>query len=191
MKKMKSSVWNRRKAVKCIRYLVLSMAGCILFGNIFGCGAAGGRGGNPVETDRSEEEIADELIQSVIDALEAEDSEALKGLFSEYALKNAHDLDEKIKELISFYPGSNGGYTGNVPSHRTSDYGEITYVITPAYKVINDEEMYEICITAYVENDTEPERVGVHIIQVMMQEAEPDGFKWKDEEDDPGIYVLE
>ena len=42
-----------------------------------------------------------------------------------------------------------------------------------------------------IRNDEEPEKVGVYLIEVMTPEAKPQGFKWKDEEDAPGVYVLE
>lgn len=31
----------------------------------------------------------------------------------------------------------------------------------------------------------------MYSIQVMTEAAEPDGFKWRDEENAPGVYVLE
>lgn len=39
------------------------------------------------------------------------------------------------------------------------------------------------------EVEAEPEWVGVYIIEIMTQEAEPDRLKWKDEVDDLGIYI--
>lgn len=59
-----------------------------------------------------------------------------------------------------------------------------------AVKIIN-EHTYELRITSYIENDKEPEKTGLYMIEVMTEEAKPEGFKWRDEEDAPGIYVLE
>lgn len=75
------------------------------------------------------EEEADKMMKSIMEALEKEDKDALKELFSDYALENAETLDENIDELINFFPGCEDGYKGNVSTHRTSDYGEITNVI--------------------------------------------------------------
>ena len=164
---------------------------CFLLGNISGCGLFYDRGEYLAETNRTDKEMAEELMQSIIDALEAKDTEALKGLFSVYARENAYDLDGKIEELMDFYPGSEGGYEGNVCTHETAERGKKIYVIMVAYTVTHENETYEMSLTTQIENDMEPDKVGLYTIQVMTEEAEPDGFKWKDEEDAPGIYVLE
>lgn len=190
MKRGKLFATYGKKIIKGLRGLMLVTAGCLLLGNVSGCGL-NGREEHLAESNRTEKEQADELMQSVLEALEARDAEALKELFSAYALENAYDLDGKIEELMDFYPGCNGGYEGNVRSHRTSDRGETVYVIMPKYTVTNDDKTYEMRFTTYIENDVEAERLGLHIIEVMTEEAKPDGFKWKDEEDEPGIYVLE
>lgn len=190
MKIRKKSVMGGKKIVKGLRCIVLGMTCCMLAGSVSGCGMAG-REDYLAETNRSEKEQANGLMQSVLDALEAGDAAALKELFSDYALENADDLDGKIAELMDFYPGCNGGYEGNVPTHVTSDYGKKVYVIMPEYTVTNDDETYQMSLIAQIENDVCPEKVGLYIIEVMTGEAEPEGFKWKDEEDAPGIYVLE
>lgn len=190
MRKIEPSVRFReriKRGLKCFLFGVMSV---IIAGGVSGC-SLGDRGEYLAESNRTEKEQAGELMQSVIEALEAENAEALKNLFSVYARENSYNLDEKIQELIDFYPGSNGGYEGNVSTHRTADYGDIIYVITPKYTVTNDDESYEVRLTAYIENDVEAERVGLYSIQVMTEEAKPDGFKWRDEEDAPGVYVLE
>lgn len=169
---------------------MMAAAGCLLLGNISGC-ASGDRGEYLAQTNQTEKEQADKMMQSVLDALEAEDADGLKKLFSTYALEHAYDLDGKIEELMEFYPGCSGGYEGNIRSHETTDHGETIYVIMPQYTVTNGEESYQLRLTIYIENSVEDEKLGLYMIQVMTEEAKPDGFKWKDEEDEPGIYVLE
>lgn len=175
---------KRRKSI------VMVMVWCLMLGNISGCGV-GSQGDYLAETNQTEKEHADKMMQSVLDALEAGDAEGLKKLFSTYAQEHAYDLDGKIEELMEFYPGCDGGYEGNVRSHKTTDQGETVYVIMPKYTVKNGEESYQLRLTIYVENSVEDEKIGLYMIQVKTEEDKPDGFKWKDEEDEPGIYVLE
>lgn len=160
--------------------LVCSLMGCTLPDR--GDGLAG--------SNRTEKEMGDQLMQNILDALEAKDADAIRNLFSDYALEHAENIDERIEELIRFYPGCDE-YAGNVPIHRTAERGEIIYVLMPEYKVTVGDEVYQMCLTTQIENDIEPDKVGLYSIQVMTEEAKPEGFYWRDEMDEPGVYVLE
>ncbi len=140
---------------------------------------------------REYDEQSDEMMQSIIEAMEEKDAEALKKLFSSYALENSENLDKKIEELLEFYPGSSGGYEGNCISDRAADYGDITLILNGTYTVNNDGQEYEVNFVTIPQNDEEPDKVGLYLIEVMTEEAEPEGFKWRNNEDAPGIYVLD
>ena len=62
---------------------------------------------------REEREAAEQTVAKLFEALEAGDEAAIRGMFSPYALENAADLDGKIREMIAYYPGADGGYTGS------------------------------------------------------------------------------
>ena len=148
------------------KYIFLVGMSWILLGNIVGCGQAT-RGQTIEKQYDSDQEYATELFEEVVEALESEDGEAIKELFSPYAIENSENLDEKIEELIEFYPGCNGGYEMVVPTHESIEqYGSKEYIIYPKYHVI-------------------------YSMQVMTNEAWTEGFKWRNEEDAPGVYVLE
>lgn len=141
---------------------------------------------HPKESDQVQ---SDKLMKSIIEALEDKDEKALKELFSKYAIENTDNLDEKIEELIEFYPGSDGGYTGNATMHKTAEYGDIIKVISTHYKVKDSSQNYKMTITTYVENDIDSDKIGLYSIEVLIPDADYDGFKWRDEEDAPGIYI--
>lgn len=190
MKRIKLHTMYGKKEKIGLKWILLGVMSFMLFSNIFGC-SAGSREEYLSNTNRTDKQQAEEMMQEIINALEARDAEAIKELFSSYALENAYDLDGRIEELMDFYPGSNGGYEGNVRTHETTDYGDKIYVLMAKYTVTNDDETYQMRLTMETENDVNPEKVGLYMIQVMTEEAKPEGFKWKDEEDEPGIYVLE
>lgn len=170
---------------------ILVMVSCILFMELLGCHHYESRGEYLTKVAREEDEQSDEMMQSIVDALEAQDSNALKKLFSPYALKNAENLDEKIEELMNFYPGSNEGIEGDCISERKANYGNITLILTGDYTVTNDGKEYEVSFITIPQNDEEPEKEGLYLLEVMTEEAKPEGFKWRNEDDEPGIYVLE
>ena len=138
-----------------------------------------------------EDRQSDEMMQSIVDALDAEDAEALKELFSPYAQEEIADLDEKIEELIAYYPGSEGGFEGHNVSKKSANRGIISLALLGRYTVKYDGGEYRIRFVTYPQNDEEPEKIGLYLIEVMTEEAKPEGFKWKDETDVPGIYILE
>ncbi len=174
---------SRKKnvSVMLMCLVVLSLSGCTYKS----------RGDYLAKVARDEDKQSDEMMNSIVDALETQDAEALKNLFSTYALEHAEDLDEKIEEIIDFFLGSNGGYEGNCISERKANYGDITLILTGTYTVTNERQEYMVNFITMPQNDEEPDKEGLYLIEVMTEEAEPEGFKWRNEDDEPGIYVLE
>lgn len=167
---------------------VVLLVSCMIAIEISGCHYQS-KGEYMASVIREEQDMADEMMQSIMDALETKDAEALKELFSPYALEHAENLDEKIEELMKFYPGSNEGYEGNCSSMGGKHYSRL--ILYGTYDVMNDGQEYEVRFITMQHNDEEPDKVGLYLIEVMTEEAEPEGFKWRNEEDEPGIYVLE
>ena len=66
-----------------------------------------------------------------------------------------------------------------------------TKVLNATYTVTNDNQKYYLIFTIQLRNDEEPEKIGLHLIEVMTEEAMPEGFKCKNQKSAPGIYVLE
>ena len=163
---------------------------CLVILNITGC-TYENRLERMAQSAREEDEQSDEMMQSIMDALERQDAKALKNLFSPYALEHAENLDEKIQELLEFYPGKDGGFEGQCMSTGRRNYGDITVRLRGTYTVTNAGTTYEVRFVTIPQNDEEPEKEGLYLIEVMTEEAEPEGFKWRNEDDEPGIYVLD
>lgn len=164
--------------------------GCMLINGLTGCVYKNKKEYLAKKT-RIYDEQSDAIMQSILDALEAQDIEALKELFSPYMLENTEDLEQKMEELMEFYPGSEGGVEGDCISSRGAHYGDIVLMLNGTYTISNKNEIYEVNFVAYPQNDEEPDKEGIYLIEVMTEDAEPQGFKWKNEEDAPGIYILE
>lgn len=172
------------------KYVMLVLMSCMMIGSMSGCGVAQRAEylGNEL---RSDDKYAEELFQFITEALEREDKEALKSIFSSYTLENSDNLDEQMDKLMEFYPGYDGGYDVSIHTHGSSSYGGKEYILCPQYCITNDGFEYRIWLIAYIENENESEKIGLYSIQVMTEEAKPEGFKWRTEDDAPGIYVLE
>ena len=139
-------------------------------------------------SSREEKEYAKMVVDTLFNALENKDSQAIKGLFSQYAKDNTYDLDGKINKLISFYPGADGGYESSSISSEDNDYGTKSQALELVLTIKNQGSKYEIKIGMYIRNDFDSSKIGVHFIEVLVEENAPSYFKWKSIDDAPGIY---
>ena len=139
-------------------------------------------------SSREEKEYAKMVVDTLFNALEDKDSQAIKGLFSDYAKNNIYDLDGKINQLINFYPGADGGYESVGISRESNDYGTKSHALELRLTIKNQDFEYEISINMYLRNDVDSSKIGVNSIEVAIDEKTPAGFKWKTINAEPGIY---
>ena len=113
--------------------LVCSLSGCIVL-----------RRGSSNEY-RSDEELADEMIENIIDCAEKEDVKALTELFSQYAKDSTLNLTEQAEDFIEFFQGQCKSWKGNASSHEKSEHGKTIWrELKGQYSVITDEAQYKI-----------------------------------------------
>lgn len=86
--------------MKAKRYLVSILLIIVL--NICACGKMG----NVSLMNGGDEKIAEATLEEFIEAVEADDSEAIKGMFAEDALAQIDDIDSEIDAFIQFYHGT-------------------------------------------------------------------------------------
>lgn len=199
------------------RFCLLLLCGMIFCGSVTGCGVARGKtshaeetpnetekeeiqdmenaksgiSGSIVVSSREEQEAADQIVHKLFDALEAGDETAIRNLFSPYALENAANLEGKIRELIAYYPGANGGYQGNAISREKKRGVKYMHVLDIILTVTNKGQEYQIDICLQMRNDFDLSMEGVHLIEIIREEEKGADFIWKDKEDAPGVYVGE
>lgn len=168
---------------------MLILLGCVLAVQLLGCSPQTASEYR-AKVLREDDDKSEDMKKSIIDALDKQDAEALKGLFSEYALENAEDLDEKIEELMEFYSGSDEAIEGGMRSSEGGKYYE-DWILNSVYTLKKNGQEYELRIVTIPMDKKEPDKVGLYLIEVMTEDAEPEDFKWRNEEDAPGIYVLD
>lgn len=158
--------------------LVCSLSGCIVF-----------RRGSSNEY-RSDEELADEMIENIIDCAEKEDAKALTELFSQYAEDSTLNLAEQAEEFIEFFQGQCKSWKGNASSHKKSEYGKTIWrELKGQYSVITDEAQYKIAYIYIPFHREEPDKAGLTAIEITTKETfNQDWFLWSLDQK-PGIYV--
>jgi len=173
------------------RKLITGLACCLLIGIMTGCTVASSRGEYMMMQNDSDKEKANAVMEPLVEALEEKDVESVKELFSTYAFENSDNLEEKIGELMDYYPGYDGEYEVTVSTEEYMNRGVGWYVLYAHYHLTKDDKPYEIMLTILSREDREPDKIGLYSIQVMESEEWPEGFKWREEDDDPGVFVLE
>ena len=122
--------------------------------------------------------IAEETFNSIINALDNKDSEALKAMFSEKAKEEAIDLDEGIEYIINFYQGKMISTDGAMNSEENFNSGKKKLTMRGHYTVKTDIDTY---IIFYVEkrNTADTDEEGLYMLQVIKESKEYEQFSGK------------
>ena len=169
-------MWNKMIAILMI--MLLPLSGCIMGGPM---------GGRPLYSDDGQK--ADARLEQVIAAMENRDKGALRAMFSEQALSEAVELDERMDYIFDFIQGdilswkrdAGGASAINHYGHR--DKGSIYW-----FTVTTDEDEYLFFLMECLENTDHPENVGLYMLQVIKKEDEDTQFPKDLENRYAGIY---
>lgn len=116
----------------------------------------------------SNDQIANARMEEIAEALNSRNADALKQMFSPYALERATDLDAGLAYLLAFFP--DGGVTWereivNVSGH--TQYGKKSLVLLASYIVSANGEDYRLFFADFTRNDIyNPDNVGIYALGV-------------------------
>lgn len=152
---------------------------------ITGCVVPERSGVNPVYAD------AQDTIAFLIDAIERKDADAIKEMFSPYAVSHIDDFDEKIDRFIEEFPGWNDDYELSDTFERWSNHGKITNMLTPSYDFEVDGVAYRLRIIYYKKSDEDKSKLGWYSLQIMerFNESYTSGFYMHGVNDEPDILI--
>ena len=145
---------------------------------------------------KSDEEIMDESIEKLINAICSKDRSALKSLLSQKALNEADNLDDKITmsfdllqgEIVSCASGNDLGMSGYYED------GKGKKVLQSTFNVETTDGKYHIAILQTIRNDWNPDEVGIYAIWIVEtpEFCETVSDWWmKDGEWVPGVAIGE
>ena len=165
------------------------MVCCTLVCGLNGCTFFGSGSSNEF---RSDEELADEMIEKIIACVEKEDAEGLTELFSSYAKDSTLNLAEQEEDFIDFFQGECESWKGNASSQEKSEHGKTIWrKLRGHYSIITDEAQYEIAYTYIPFHREEPDKEGLTAIEITTEENfDKEDFLWSLDQR-PGIYVTE
>ncbi len=111
---------------------------------------------------------AEEQMEFLLEAIDNRDVDAIVDKFSPYASDYIDDMEDKIERLIDEFPGCDD-YDIKDTFRRHSNYGDITYALTPSYDFSVDDKEYRMRIIYYVQADEDADMLGWYSIQLYQR----------------------
>ena len=137
---------------------------------------------------RDDKKIAETRLEEIIEALEKEDEEALKDMFSSNALKQANEIDSGIEYVMNFYEGKVISIEGSLESSDSKNNGEVKSELKGFYIVTTDKDEYIVFFIDQLVNTQNPDNVGLYMLQIIKLEDRDKYFDWGNETICAGIY---
>lgn len=129
---------------------------------------------------------ANTRLEQVIESIKNKDKDSIKEMFSEKALDEAKDLDERIDYLFTLIEGEIESWEkigGTVD--ESNDDGRKIIKSRYRYNVNTETEQYLFSILEYTKDDKHQENVGVYCLKIFNVEDKEPIFS------DAGIYKPE
>ena len=151
--------------MKKIMSILLCMMICSMFSSC--TNLQGNRINKLREISLRDESIAEQTLEEILTGLEKKEKAEFKKMFSENALNEIADMDQRIDFLFNYYKGVRSSYT-EAAFGRTSMSSEDILKIMQEYDVKTSEGEY-ILRFEVTAKDTDPEKVGINMIQICTE----------------------
>lgn len=175
----------KRIVTSCILAVLLLLL--VLFGS--GCGADL-TGVN--RTAKSDDEVADEYIEMIIEAIQNKDSDALFAMFS-VDVQSEMDVElfgERAEELFSVWSGNMVAYDGELHTSKETKKGNVIRKITGFYDIETTENVCHLLFICTVQDDGNENAEGIsEIVYVTDELFQTEDFYWQYGNREPGIYI--
>jgi len=154
---------------------------------------------------RDDVQLAADRMAEIVEAINAKDVTALRGMFTEYALTEYSDeIDEGLTYLLSLFP--NGDLIWENPEHRppvreSFDDRKRTTLVRALYRVTSGGRDYWLYFPYFTVNDQDPHNIGIYGLGVTARTEtgtsgpEGDFFSWAGSVNDthasnpPSVYI--
>ncbi|QUH29776.1 DUF5104 domain-containing protein [Vallitalea guaymasensis] len=119
-----------------------------------------------------DEAIANARLEEVIEALENQDKDTLKALFSKQALDESNDFDINMNQMFEFFQGEVDSWEkSSGPSASTSNnHGHKTKQINSYYFVNTDKQKYFFLLHDNSVDTDNSDNVGLYLLLIVKAE---------------------
>ncbi len=134
-----------------------------------------------------EYEKTDRECKRILSALEKEDREALKDLFTQQTVKNTEDLEEGLDYLQKLYKGPHSEVSRISYSSRSKFVkGKHSREIDAFFRIKTEEETYILYMNYWQTNTINPEMEGIYALGMVKEKDEEFSVGYDDT--NMGIY---
>lgn len=117
----------------------------------------------------SDQQVSDEIIETVLDGINNEDTDSIKNIFSEKAVSESENFDDNVQSLFDFIDGEVVSYEESDPpsSFDSSDSDYKIKLIKSYYYMSTNSEKYFILIENYAINTKNIDNQGVKCLIIV------------------------
>ena len=152
-------------------------------------------GGEEVSTEStvmmsSEAKAADARFNSVLEAIDKKDAEAIKAMFSERALADDPDLDASIDYLFNLFDGAVVSWERDKISYDdTSSKRGVSEMTHSWYTVYTETGSYRFLLLEYTKNTIERDMKGLYTLHAIDDADENASWGAWQRLKAPGVYM--
>lgn len=143
---------------------------------------------------RSDEDIANARMNQVLEAIQKQDKNALKDLFSKNA-QSVTNFEDSLDRLFDLYQGdfqsyNDWGGVGAEAGMNEDGSGRVWKSIESAYDVTTSEHIYRFAVKEFRKDSADSNNIGIYSMYIMkakesgLQRAYRGDGKWT-----PGITI--
>ena len=136
---------------------------------------------------------AKKTFEQVLEAIQAQDTEALRKMFSKAALSEAENMDERVTSLIEFFQGKVLSIDdwGGPSASESILYGEKTKELRSTFDVETSERKYRFALKEVTVDTANKDNVGIHSIYIKQVKDGENLMSayWGDGKWTPGINI--
>lgn len=140
-----------------------------------------------------DESIANRQFEKLIDAIQTQDIDAVRALFSKNALKEAENLDESIRHLFDYFQGELVSYNnwGGPGVKAEMEYGDYQEVYDATYDFETAQDKYRLWMEIITVDTTDADNVGIRSLYIIRFEDDTrTDFAYRgDRKHTPGINI--
>ena len=132
-------------------------------------------GCNDMHKNLSDQYIANNCLNQLLDAIENEDINQVRSLFSKKVLLEMLEFDNSVIDLFAFYQGHAEEFDGQCPLYTDykRDNEKETKFIFASYDIETNINVYRVAIQYCAVDNCNPNNVGLWSISIILFEDDP------------------
>lgn len=157
------------------------------------CSCSGGSGGVFGRKFDQDQEYANKQLNTLLSAIENEDKDLVKSLFSKNTISNVQNFETSIVQLFEYFKGTASAWDDQCPQIVDGENEEENQriIVTSSYDIKTSEESYRISFRACRMDTANPNNIGIWSLYIILlkDDTNSQDIYWGDGKNTPGINI--